>query len=285
MSDGQRSGSTGISGSWLQLSRILALVVTLAAGFVAGAAPAWHTSPQASVLVVGGSMMNGDHFGDASLATMREHYAGCRKVALVLHPSHPSERDRMEARLQKAFAHIGVPAAESLHRRDETGAAELLRTADAIFVGGGETFVLLAELHRTGQLALIRERVRAGVPYGGSSAGANVAGLLIGTTNDFPVADIPSREALGLVPVTINPHHPLPEQKADYAARVGKIRGYLLFNPGESVLALADASIFRLSRGRAALVTGRGWLYTSAGQRELKLKQPVPELGARADRP
>jgi dipeptidase E len=285
MSIGRPTGFEGIFGLWLHLSRRVTLVALFTAAVAALAAPAWQTSPRASVLVVGGSMMNGDHFGDVSLAAMREHYAGCRKVALVLHPSHPSERDRMEARLQKAFAHIGVPAAESLHRRDEAGAAELLRTADAIFVGGGETFVLLAELHRTGQLAIIRERVLAGVPYGGSSAGANVAGLVIGTTNDFPVTDVPSREALGLLPVTLNPHHPLPEQKADFAARVGKIRSYLLFNPEEKVLALADASILRLHHGQAALVSGRGWLNTKTGQRELKRNEPVPELSVRPGRP
>jgi len=267
-----------VSGVWLRGGRALGFALALALAAPLDATPGWHTSPRASVLVVGGSMMNGDQFAASVLPAMRAHYGGCRKVALVLHPSHPTERDRMEARLAKAFAHLGVPAAESLHRRDEAGARELLRTADAIFVGGGETFVLLAELHRTGQLALIRERVLAGVPFGGSSAGANVAGLVIGTTNDFPVTDVPSREALGLLPVSINPHHPLPAQKADYDARVGKILGYLKFNPGEIVLALANASIVRLHEGRAALVTGEGWIYTRAGQRPLKRDEAVPEL-------
>lgn len=280
MDEARRVGRGGVSGVWLHSFRLLALAAGLMVAAAAGVAatPVWHTSPRASVLVVGGSMMNGDQFADSVLPAMREHYAGCRTVALVLHPSHPTERDRMEARLQKAFAHLGVPAAESLHRRDDAGAKELLRTADAIFVGGGETFVLLAELHRTGQLALIRERVLAGVPYGGSSAGANVAGLVIGTTNDFPVADVPSREALGLLPVSINPHHPLPVQKADYDARVGKVLGYLKFNPQEIVLALANASMLRLHRGRAVLVAGEGWLYTAAARRELKLNELVPEL-------
>ena len=274
----EEAPAASVSRVWLRGWWALGLALGFAVTASVGAAPVWHTSPRASVLVVGGTMMNGDQFADRVLPAMRAHYAGCRKVALVLHPSHPTERDRMEARLAKAFAHVGVPAAESLHRRDEAGARELLRTADAIFVGGGETFVLLAELHRTGQLGLIRERVLAGVPFGGSSAGANVAGLVIGTTNDFPVADVPSREALGLLPASINPHHPLPSQKADYDARVGKILGYLKFNPGETVLALANASIVRLHAGRAALVTGEGWIYTRAGQRPLKRDGAVPEL-------
>ena len=274
----EEAPAASVSRVWLRGWWALGLALGFAVTASVGAAPVWHTSPRASVLVVGGTMMNGDQFADRVLPAMRAHYAGCRNVALVLHPSHPTERDRMEARLAKAFAHVGVPAAESLHRRDEAGARELLRTADAIFVGGGETFVLLAELHRTGQLALIRERVLAGVPFGGSSAGANVAGLVIGTTNDFPVADVPSREALGLLPASINPHHPLPSQKADYDARVGKILGYLKFNPGETVLALANASIVRLHGGRAALVAGEGWVYTRAGQRLLQRDEAVPEL-------
>lgn len=241
---------------------------------------AFAASP--SVLVCGGSMMNGDHFADSTLAAMRAHYAGCKKIALVLHASHPADRDRMEARLQKAFAHLGGIAAESLHRHDAAGAKALLESADGIFIGGGETFVLLAELYRTGQLELIRQRVQAGVPYGGSSAGANVAGLLIGTTNDFPVAEIPSRTALGVFPAVINPHHPAPEAKADFDGRAGKIKIYLQFNPGETVLALTNASIARLHDGRVTLESGLGWLYRAVGVRPLVPGDQVPELSPKS---
>jgi dipeptidase E len=262
-----------------QILRTLLLVGGFALATLAGAAtPALHTSPKASVLVVGGAMMNGDHFADSTLATMRTHFAGCRRVALVLHASHPDERDAMEARLQKAFAHLGGIEASSLHRFDAAGARDLLAKADGIFVGGGETFVLLGELYRTGQLALIRERILAGAPYAGSSAGANIAGLLIGTTNDFPVAEIPTREALAVFPATINPHHPLPATKADFDARAGKIKAYLKFNPAETVLALANAAMARLHDGRVTVTSGAAWIYRSGGVRELKLGEVVPEL-------
>lgn len=223
-------------------------------------------------------MMNGNHFADSTLDVMRRHYAGCKKIALVIHASHPMERDRMEKRLQEAFAHIGVPAAESLHRHDAAGAMTLLKSADGIFIGGGETFVLLGELYRTGQLQIIRGRVAAGVPYGGSSAGANVAGPLIGTTNDFPVAEIPSRTALGVFPAVINPHHPVPAKKAEHDGRAGKIKIYLQFNPTETVVALADASIARLHEGKITLETGLGWIYRSDGVRALVPGDAVPEL-------
>jgi dipeptidase E len=231
-----------------------------------------------SVLVCGGSMMNGNHFADSTLDVMRRHYEGRSTVALVLHASHPDARDRMEARLQEAFMHLNGSRAESLHRHDAAGQSALLGRADAIFVGGGETFVLLAELHRSGQLELIQRKVADGVPYAGSSAGANIAGPLIGTTNDFPVAEIPTRRSLGIFPTVINPHHPTPETKPEFDGRAGKIRIYLQFNPTETVLALANASIVRLHDGVAQLECGQAWLYQASGSRELAIGEPVPEF-------
>jgi dipeptidase E len=231
-----------------------------------------------SVLVSGGAMMNGNHFLDSTLPAMRAQFAGCKKIALVLHASLPAERDAMEARFQKAFAHLGGFEAVSLHHFDQAGQRALLEQADGIFVGGGETFVLLGELYRLGQLEVIRRRVAAGAPYAGTSAGANVAGLLIGTTNDFPVADIPTRQALGIFPSLINPHHPLPATKADYDARVGKLTIYLKFNPTETVVALANASIAVCRDGKVSLVAGTGWIYQAGKSRELKLGEVVPEL-------
>jgi len=244
--------------------------------FLLISASVYAASP--SVLVCGGSMMQGNQFADSTLAVMRAHYAGCRKIVLVLHASLPAERDHMEARLQKAFAHLVGARAESLHRQDAAGTKALLEDADGIFIGGGESFVLLGELYRTGQIELIRARVAAGVPYGGSSAGANVAGLLIGTTNDFPVAEIPSRTALGIFPAVINPHHPAPEAKADFDGRVGKIKNYLEFNPTETVLALANTSIARLHAGKVTLETGLGWIHRNGSVRALVPGDPVPEL-------
>ncbi|MDP2137825.1 MAG: Type 1 glutamine amidotransferase-like domain-containing protein, partial [Candidatus Didemnitutus sp.] len=213
------------------IGRVVFLLLALGAvpGNLLASTDVQPTGP-VSVLVCGGSMMNGDHFADSTLEVMRRHYADRRKIALVLHATHPDERDRMEARLQKAFAHLTGAAAESLHRHDAAGQWAVLAAADGIFVGGGETFVLLGELHRTGQLNLIRQRVEAGIPYGGSSAGANVAGLHIGTTNDFPVAEIPTHAALAVFPAVINPHHPSPVTKAEFEGRAGKIRIYLQFN-------------------------------------------------------
>ena len=79
--------------------------------------------------------------------------------------------------------------------------------------------------------------------------------------------------------MTINPHHPLPEPKAEWDARAGKIAGYLKFNPTELALGLANAAMVRLHKGEAKLVAGRAWLYkVGAPLRELVIGERVPEM-------
>ena len=91
---------------------------------------------------------------------------------------------------------------DGIHRHADPVAA--VHEAEAIFVGGGNTFRLLAALYRLGLLDPIRERVRGGLPYLGVSAGTNVACPTIRTTNDMPIVQPPSLDALGLVPFQVN---------------------------------------------------------------------------------
>jgi len=85
--------------------------------------------------------------------------------------------------------------------------AALLDTVDGVFITGGNTFRLLDQLQKTGLLGKIREKVLAGMPYMGASAGINVAGPTIMTTNDMPIVQPSSFKAMGLVPFQINPHY------------------------------------------------------------------------------
>lgn len=260
---------------------ILFLTLSLMPFPYAHATPDLLTSPNASILVCGGAMMNGNHFADPVIPAMSEHYAGIRHVAMILHASVPADRDKMERRLQEAFTHLGVPKATSLHRFDGEGAITVLKKADALFIGGGDTFALLRELQTTGQLEVIQDRALAGVPVGGTSAGANVLGPVIGTTNDFPVNDIPTRDALSLFPALINPHHPTPDDEARYASREWKIRNYRRWNPGETVLGLGDRAIAVLRDGKVTLPLGPAWLYTTDVFRMLESGDAIPELDSR----
>lgn len=244
------------------------------------ATPHLLTSPKANILLCGGAMMNGNHFADAVIPAMTEHYQGSQHVAILLHASVPADRDKMERRLQEAFAHIGVPKATSLHQLDGDCSIALLKEVDSIFISGGDTFALLRDLHSNGQLEVIQKQALKGIPVGGSSAGANVLGPVIGTTNDFPVNDISTRDALSLFPALINPHHPKPEDEQRYASREWKIKNYRRWNPGEVVLGLGDRSIAVLRNSEISLPLGPAWLYTSNGVRELASGDFISELVA-----
>src|SRR5207248_939786 len=108
-----------------------------------------------------------------------------------------SDHDGYVRMMAERGLNAGYPLDGIHHARDPVAA---VRAAEAVFVGGGNTFRLLATLYRFGMLDPIRECVRAGMPYLGVSAGTNVACPTIRTTNDMPIVQPTSLEALGLVP-------------------------------------------------------------------------------------
>jgi dipeptidase E len=114
------------------------------------------------------------------------------------------DRDAYAGRARDRFARMGFEL-DSIH--DATGPAMAVERAEAIFVGGGNTFRLLDALWRNDLIEPIARRVRAGMPYIGSSAGSNVACVTIKTTNDMPIIQPPTFDALNLVPFNINPHY------------------------------------------------------------------------------
>ena len=115
------------------------------------------------------------------------------------------DRDAYADRARERFARMGFEL-DSIH--DAGGRAAIaVDRAEAIFVGGGNTFRLLDALWRNDLIEPIARRVRGGVPYIGSSAGSNVACVTIKTTNDMPIVQPPTLDALNLVPFNINPHY------------------------------------------------------------------------------
>jgi dipeptidase E len=156
--------------------------------------------------------------GDVTSArpAMLEHLRGARTAVMIAYAQ--SDHDRATARFSDWLAPHGVEIT-GVHSAGDPAAA--IASAQAIFVTGGNSFRLVAALHRLSLLGPVRSAIDRGIPYFGASAGANVACPTIRTTNDMPIVQPPSFVAFDLVPFQINPHYidpPPPE------ARIGETR-------------------------------------------------------------
>ena len=134
-----------------------------------------------------------------------------------------------------------------------------IRQFDAIVAGGGNTWHLLAEARARGWLGPIRARVKAGVPYLGWSAGANLACPTIRTTNDMPVIDPRGFDALNLVPFQLNPHYTDKTIKGHGGeSRDDRLNEFTKVNPAVAVLGIREGSLVKVEGARARLLLGPG---------------------------
>jgi dipeptidase E len=151
---------------------------------------------------------SGGPLGPAGRAALVGFLGGRRRVAFVTAANLHDER----ASFERVRATLAPPPPEGaglepVHLRWDDRPLDTLAGVDALFMGGGNTYALLARLLASGLLDAIRGRVAAGMPYAGASAGSNVAGPNILTTNDWNVVALARFDALGLVPFNINPHY------------------------------------------------------------------------------
>jgi dipeptidase E len=147
---------------------------------------------------------------------------------------------------------------EVLHLRWDDAPLATLERAEAVFVGGGNTYALLQRLQRAGLVGAIRARVAAGLPYVGSSAGSNVAGPTILTTNDWNVVGLDRFEALGLVRFNINPHYREtdPAMAPGSETRDDRIREYHVVRDN-AVVGIEEGTLLQVE-DRVVAVLGRG---------------------------
>ena len=131
-----------------------------------------------------------------------EHFSDCEEVLFV--PFASEDHDTYTSRMQRFLGPDG-PSLVGIHDFDDRASA--VNAATGIYVGGGNSFLLIRDLHEFGLIEPIRDRVMAGVPYLGVSAGSNVACPTMMTTNDMPIVLPPSFESFGIVPFQINPHY------------------------------------------------------------------------------
>ena len=156
--------------------------------------------------------------------------------------------DVYEAKVKEVYAKFGVEI-YSIHK--EARPIEAVIKAEAIAVGGGNTFYLVHELHRLGLMDAIRERAINGMPYMGWSAGSNIACPTMKTTNDMPIIEPESFDCLNIIPYQINPHYldTNPEGHGG-ETREQRIEEFLQVNRNTVVVGLRERCLLHYENGK-----------------------------------
>ena len=209
-----------------------------------------------NLLLVSSSRCHPHDYLDHCAVEMQSLFVGAREIAFVpfARPGGISH-DAYTEIAQKRFAQIGIHV-RGIHEFHEPAAG--LEEVDGVFVGGGNTFVLLSDLYQNRMVDVLRRRINSGMPYMGTSAGSNIAGLTIGTSNDMPIVEPKSFTALGLVPFNINPHFPAAKPDATHKGetREDRIREFHFFND-QPVLAMHEDGMLRITDNEMRLVGTR----------------------------
>lgn len=175
-------------------------------------------------------------------------YAGVSLAEGGLEASYNAYEDKVA----KVYAEFGVELT-SVHHADDP--VKAVYEAQCVAVGGGNTFHLVRELHRLGLMQAISRRATAGMPYMGWSAGSNVAGPTLCTTNDMPIVEPASFDCMNLVPFQINPHYTdFFDPKHGGETRDDRLKEYIMVNPAAVVAAIREATALSLEGDTLRLI-------------------------------
>lgn len=182
--------------------------------------------------------------------------------------------DEYTTKVAEAFSKIGIKVV-GIHTFENP--SEAVKNAQAIFTGGGNTFLLVKQLYWFNVMSALREALLHGTPYLGCSAGSNITGLTMETTNDMPIVYPPSFQTLGMVPFNINPHYLDPIEGSTHMGetRETRINEFHAFNT-QPVLGLREGSWLEV---RGSKITLKGELTARLFQQN---QEPV-ELETNSD--
>lgn len=225
------------------------------------------------VLLISNSTLFGSGYLDHAESEIRDFLGGIKRVLFV--PFALYDRDAYASSARERFQKMGYDLS-SVHSASDP--VQAITETEAIFVGGGNTFRLLKTLYDLNLLDPIRQRVARGLPYIGSSAGSNIAGPTIKTTNDMPIVQPPSFDALGFVSFQINPHYldPDPNSKHMGETREKRLTEFLEEND-TPVVAIREGAMLRVEDGRTTLKGSTGARIFRRGHEPIEML-PVAEL-------
>ncbi len=206
------------------------------------------------LLLISTSTVHGTGYLDHAEPEIRDHLAMVKRVLFVPYALH--DRDGYTAKARTCFEALGFKL-DSIHEAEDP--LKAVDHAEAVFIGGGNTFRLLKSLHELDLLEAIRERVDEGMPYMGASAGSNVACPTIMTTNDMPIVQPQSFKAINLVPFQINPHYVDPDPNSTHMGETREERLLQFLEENEvPVVGLREGAMLRVGQGNVELKGIRG---------------------------
>ncbi len=168
------------------------------------------------------STLHGQQYLSYLLPEIAELFKNCSEIIFIpfARPGGISHEE-YTALVKKTFEPISIKV-KGLHEFENKEQA--LNEAQGLFTGGGNTFLLVDKLHRNNLMMPLRESILAGTPYLGSSAGTNIGGLTMQTTNDMPIIYPPSFKTLGIVPFNLNPHYLDPDTNSKHKGETRETR-------------------------------------------------------------
>jgi dipeptidase E len=209
--------------------------------------------PIRRLLLISTSTVYGTGYLDHAELEIRDHLRGVNRILFI--PYALADHGAYAAKARVRFGRMGIEV-DSIHEAKTP--RDAVEKARAIFIGGGNTFRLLKSLYDHRLLEPIRARVDSGMPYLGASAGSNVAGPTIRTTNDMPIVEPPSLDALNIFPYQINPHYLDPDPSSTHMGetREERLLQYLEENQ-TPVIGLREGCYLRVMDGRIWLKGAR----------------------------
>ena len=221
-----------------------------------------------NLLLISNSTNAGKPYLQYPMAEIAQTLRGIKEIVFIPYAAVTFPYAEYERRVQARFDELGIRV-RSIHQSPNP--RMMIRHAEAICVGGGNTFALAKKMQEQQLMGAIRRRIAAGVPYVGWSAGSNVACPTISTTNDMPIVQPESFDAIGAVKFQINPHY-LDANPAGHAGetREQRILEYIEANPRRWVVGLREGSMLRL--------TDEGLTLIGRPLRLFKKGEPIREL-------
>jgi dipeptidase E len=225
------------------------------------------------VLLISNSTLYGSGYLDHAATEIPDFLGNVKRVLFV--PYALYDRDAYASQAQKRFEKMGFNLS-SIHKASDPKQA--IDDAEALFIGGGNTFRLLKALYDFDLIERIRMRVAAGMPYVGSSAGSNVAGPTIKTTKDMPIGQPPSFAALGLVPFQISPHFLDPDPNSTHMGETQEERILQFLEENDTTVAgLREGAMVRVENGTTILKGSSGARIFRKGMEPVEV-QPGTQL-------